>query len=77
MHYEAARAAFGTSVELLTAGAGTDHDLRLADAYSGLGWSELRLQDCERATAAFETALTLDTTHPTARSGLRECQGLE
>ncbi|MBI5961167.1 MAG: tetratricopeptide repeat protein, partial [Chloroflexi bacterium] len=77
MHYEEGAATFEQSIQWLTAGAGSDHDSRLADAYSGLGWSQLRLQNCEQAIIAFETALTLDKDHPTARGGLRECQGSE
>jgi tetratricopeptide (TPR) repeat protein len=72
MHYEDALAAFETAIGLLTTS--NEHDLRLADAYSGLGWSELRLQNCEQAIADFEIALKLNANHPTASNGLRECQ---
>jgi Tfp pilus assembly protein PilF len=77
MRYEDALAAFEKSVQLLTGGAGDEHDIRLADAYSGLGWSELRLQHCEQAIVAFGVALKLDENHPTTQNGLHECQGGE
>ncbi len=77
LRYEDALTAFEKSVQLLTTGTGSERDARLADAYSGLGWSKLRLQNCEQAITDFEAALKLDVNHPTASSGLRECQGVE
>jgi len=72
-NYSAAIGQFDDAARAFVARGSPDDELSLADAYNGLGWAWLRLDDCDRATAYFKQALGVVPMLAGAMDGLALC----